>query len=101
MLSILKLEQTHIFHQLEKHQRILHSIERLAKQGELIPYEIQLREEPAYIVAQLSYPSTLERLVEDGGRSSINWLICCNRFGLPFTFRLGASARFSATRVHA
>ncbi len=66
--SLLELEQTRILKELNWKQNILQSIKRISQKGALIPYEIAIRTEPSYVVARLSCTSTLDRLIEDGGR---------------------------------
>lgn len=65
---LLEAEQTRILKELSRQQQILQSIKRISQTGKLIPYEIAIRTEPSYMVAQLSCPSTLDRLVDDGGK---------------------------------
>ncbi len=65
--AMLEDEQQRAFEKVQKQQQILDSIKRIAREGELTPYDIQVREEPSYIVAQLSCVSSLDRLLEDGG----------------------------------
>lgn len=64
--SILNQEHERALQKIQKQQQILHSIKRIAREGELTPYHIQIREEPSYIVSRLSIMSSLERLLEDG-----------------------------------
>ena len=64
---LLEKEQARILKELNRQQQILQSIKRISHKGVLIPYEIAIRIEPSYMVAKLSCPSTLDRLVEDGG----------------------------------
>jgi len=52
---------------LVKQQHALRSIERIVRAGELLPYEIALRIEPAYRVARLSIVTTAERMINESG----------------------------------
>lgn len=63
---ILDQERQRALQKMQKQQQILDSINRLVREGELTPYEIGIREEPAYMVSRLSCQSTLDRLLEDG-----------------------------------
>ncbi len=90
---LLETEQQRMLKKLSKQQQILQSIKRMSQKGELIPYEISLRTEPSYVVAQLSGASSLDKLVEDGGklidqllgklvqagRSFVDPVMCINR----------------------
>lgn len=64
--EMLAEERTRALQKMQKQQQILDSIDRLARGGELTPYTITIREEPAYIVSRLSCQSSLDRLLEDG-----------------------------------
>jgi len=64
--AMLDDEQQRALQKVQKQQQILDSIKRIAREGELTPYDIQIRKEPSYIVAQLSCVSSLDRLLEDG-----------------------------------
>ncbi|GAA6170262.1 MerR family transcriptional regulator [Sessilibacter corallicola] len=66
--ALLEVEQARILKEMSRQQQILQSIKRMSQKGELIPYEIAIRTEPSYMVAQLSCRSALDRLVEDGSR---------------------------------
>lgn len=48
-----------------KQKNALRSIERILQAGELLPYEIALRIEPAYRVARMSITTTPERMLEE------------------------------------
>lgn len=64
--SILNQEHERALQKLHKQQQILNSIKRIASEGELTPYQIQIREEPSHIVSRLSVTSSLDNLLEDG-----------------------------------
>ena len=64
--SILEKEYERTLQKIQKQQQILHSINRITREGELTPYQIQIREEPSHIVGRLSIMSSLDRLLEDG-----------------------------------
>ncbi|MGI9333180.1 MAG: MerR family transcriptional regulator [Gammaproteobacteria bacterium] len=64
---VLELERERLATALVRQQQALRSIERIAREGELMPYEISVRVEPGYTVAQRSCVTTPERLVEESG----------------------------------
>lgn len=64
---LLDLERGRMQRELAKQQHALRSIERIVRAGELLPYDISLRIEPAYRVARLSIGTTAERMVEESG----------------------------------
>lgn len=64
--TILDHERQRALQKMHKQQQILDSINRLSREGELTPYKIEIRDEPAYIVSRLSCQSSLDRLLEDG-----------------------------------
>ncbi len=66
--TLIDTEQSRVLNELNKQQYILESIKRINQTGDLIPYEIAIRTEPSYVVAQLSCTSTLDRLVENGSK---------------------------------
>ncbi len=55
--------------ELARRQHALRSIERIARVGDLLPYDIAIRIEPAHRVARLSIVTTVERMVEDSGEA--------------------------------
>jgi len=63
---LLSLEQQRLTKELEQKKQALSAIERLADAGKLLPYEINLREEPDYVVARLSTESDAEHMIEAG-----------------------------------
>lgn len=63
--SVLARETERLGAELEQRRRALRSLERIARAGTLAPYTVEVREEPAYLVARLSGTTTAERLVED------------------------------------
>jgi DNA-binding transcriptional MerR regulator len=62
---VLERETERLSAELEQRRRALRSLERIARAGELAPYTIAVREEPAYLVACRTETTTAERLVED------------------------------------
>ena len=64
--TLLDIELKKVWKKIQKQQQILDSIKRISHEGELTPYDIQIREEPSYIVSRLSCLSSLDRLLEDG-----------------------------------
>lgn len=63
----LDIERDRIERGLAKKRHALHSIERIARHGDLIPYDVALRSEPDYQVASIRCTTTAERMVEDSG----------------------------------
>lgn len=63
--GILTREQTRIARDLAKMHQALHSIERIAREGHLMPYSIAVCEEPIYTVAKRSCVTNLENMLED------------------------------------
>ncbi|MEM9692494.1 MAG: MerR family transcriptional regulator [Myxococcota bacterium] len=67
--ALLARERDRLAAELKKKKLALDSIERLASHGDLLPYDrIEVREEPAYVVATRVGESRAETLIEDGGR---------------------------------
>lgn len=62
---VLEQERERLASELARTQASLRSIERIAREGELMPYEISVREEPGCTVAQRSCVTVPERLIED------------------------------------
>jgi DNA-binding transcriptional MerR regulator len=65
LTRVLARETERLSAELEQRRRALRSLERIARAGDLAPYTIAVREEPAYFVARLSGTTTPERLVVD------------------------------------
>lgn len=63
--TILAKEQERIIKDLEKKQRTLKSLQRIAERSQIIPYEVSIREEPSYIVAKMSCDTVTDRMLED------------------------------------
>lgn len=61
--DVLELERARIASELAKQQQILNSIERIAREGDLVPYEIGVRLEPAYRLASLCTTTSAEHMV--------------------------------------
>jgi DNA-binding transcriptional MerR regulator len=64
---ILERERRRIATDLAQRQQALRSIERIARVGQLMPYEIALRMQPACVVAMKSCVTVPERMVRDSG----------------------------------
>ncbi len=64
--DLLAHERDRIASELAKRQQALHSIERIAREGDLTPYDIAIRDEPAYTVVKKSCTTTSERMIGDG-----------------------------------
>jgi DNA-binding transcriptional MerR regulator/effector-binding domain-containing protein len=63
--NILLKEQERIKKDLERKQRTLKSIQRIAEQAQIIPYTVAMREEPSYVVATMSCVTVTDCLLED------------------------------------
>ncbi|VAW85323.1 Transcriptional regulator, MerR family [hydrothermal vent metagenome] len=63
--STLKKEQQRIKIELAKKQQTLQTIERIAKAGNVFPYNIAIRTEPAYMVARHSGMTTVDTILQD------------------------------------
>lgn len=63
--NILQKEQERIKKDIEKQQRILKSLQRIAEQAKIIPYTITTREEPTYTVAKMSCVTVTDCMLED------------------------------------
>ena len=64
--NLLAHERDRIVREQAKMQQALRSIERIAREGELMPYDVAVRDEPAYTVLQKSCTTTSECMIEDG-----------------------------------
>lgn len=65
--EVLAQEQARMTRDLAKMQQALHSIERIAREGHLMPYTIALCEEPTYTVAKRSCVTSVDKMLEDSG----------------------------------
>jgi DNA-binding transcriptional MerR regulator len=65
LARVLERETERLATELERRRRALRALERIAKAGELAPYVISVREEPAQLVARLSGTTRAERLVDE------------------------------------
>ncbi|MFP5349341.1 MAG: MerR family transcriptional regulator [Gammaproteobacteria bacterium] len=65
---LLDQERERIERVLARQRHAMRSIERIARAGELLPYEIALRIEPTYRVARLSIMTSPERMLDDSGK---------------------------------
>ena len=58
-------QQQKIKQKIIRQKQILLSIGRLAREGQLLPYDVQVRDEPAFVVAQLSCVSNADNMLDD------------------------------------
>ena len=63
--NILLKEQERIKRDLEKKQRTLTSLQRIADQARIIPYNVTIREEPNYVVAKMNCVTVIDCMLED------------------------------------
>jgi len=63
--NILLKEQERIKKDLEKKQRILRSLQRIAEQSQTFPYSVAIREEPDYSVAKMTCFTIADNMLED------------------------------------
>jgi DNA-binding transcriptional MerR regulator len=63
----LDTERARIERDLTKKRHALHSIERIARHGDLMPYTVAVRSAPGYRLASIHCNTTAERMVEDSG----------------------------------
>lgn len=81
--DLLTQEQKRIASELLKKQQALRSIERIAQEGKLMPYDITIREEPAYKVARKSCTTNSEQMIEAGGALIYELLAELDAVGRP------------------
>lgn len=61
-------ERARVERDLARKTHALRSIERIAQQGELMPYSVAIRSAPDYRVASMQNTTTAESMVEEGGQ---------------------------------
>lgn len=62
---LLEKERNRIAGELAKQQQVLNSIERIAREGDLVPYDIRVRVEPDYRLAMMHCRTNAERIVDE------------------------------------
>lgn len=62
---LLENERNRIAGELAKQQQVLSSIERIAREGDLVPYDIGVRVEPDYRLATMRCRTNAERMVDE------------------------------------
>lgn len=65
--QMLEKERDRVARELTRHQQVLQSIERIAREGDLMPYDIGIRVEPTYQLAAMHCSTTAELMVEESG----------------------------------
>ena len=63
--KLLSEEQIRVEKELFRQQKVLHSIQRIARAGDLSPYHIAIRHEPDYWVCQRSCKTIVESMIAD------------------------------------
>jgi len=63
--TILEKEQERIKKDLEMKQRTLKSLQRISDQAQIFPYAVAIRDEPAYMVAQMRCVTLPDTMLED------------------------------------
>ena len=63
--ALLAGEARRLEDELRERTESLHAIQRLLREGTLLPYTVQVRQEPAIVVAQCTTTTTPERLADD------------------------------------
>ena len=66
--ALLAQQRQRLARELDHKQQALRAIERLAREGELLPYAIALRVEPTYVAASTSCTTTVERMLYDSSK---------------------------------
>lgn len=66
--SLLAEQRRRLVRELDHKQQALRSLERLAHEGELLPYPIALRVEPAHLTASASCSTMVERMLYDSSK---------------------------------
>ncbi|MGD8941477.1 MAG: MerR family transcriptional regulator [Gammaproteobacteria bacterium] len=82
--KILQQEQERIKKDLEKKQRTLTSLKRIAQQAQIIPYNITIRDEPNYTVAKMNCVTVTDRMLEDSTKLVYSLYEELQRFGRNF-----------------
>lgn len=62
---LLEAERSRILSEVSKQQQVLNSIERIAREGDLVPYNIGIRVEPDHRLATMHCKTSAERIVDD------------------------------------
>lgn len=62
---LLETERNRIASKVAKQQQVLQSIERIAREGDLMPYNIGIRTEPDYRLATMQCETTAENMVDE------------------------------------
>lgn len=65
---LLDAERTRIVSEVSKQQQVLSSIERIAREGDLVPYNIGIRVEPNYRLATMQCRTNAEHMVDDSSK---------------------------------
>ncbi len=65
---LLEAERNRVVSEVSRQQQVLNSIERIAREGDLIPYNIGVRVEPDYRLATMNCKTNAERMVEDSSK---------------------------------
>ena len=66
--ALLAEQRRRLTRELDRKQQALRSLERLAREGDLLPYPIALRVEPTHLVASTSCCTVVERMLHDGSK---------------------------------
>jgi len=82
--TLLIKEQERIKKDLEKNQRTLKSLQRLSDQAQIFPYAVAIRDEPDYMVAQMSCVTLPDTMLEDSTTLIYNLFEQLQRSGRGF-----------------
>ena len=64
---LLEAERSRIANEVARQQQVLDSIERIARVGDLMPYDIGIRVEPRHCLATIQCKTSAEHMVDDSG----------------------------------